>query len=252
MRFKPFWIATSIFFSSQTLAQDHLEVQYVRAALSSGYDSWNDVNMLNYFGFKGQHFILETDYKNHFGKSAGFIGLTDTLVYHPLWYQDFSIGVSTDSSILPGWIFFTELHRKFLENQAIVGGFGIGHNISLPPYSDTYAIGEIVYYIDGPISLQFGARLNGSSPGSVMTSRFFGSFNLALNQWEAFLRYEMGREGYSIVSQNNFRREFPSRDEAIQLRYWLSTRLGVGTKLDWYQSEFYNRNQISLDLLYKY
>ena len=75
-----------------------IELQYARSALTSGYRPWNDVNLLNYFGEQANRFILEADYKNHFGEGAGVFGFTNTRTYNELWYQDFSTSFSTNNS----------------------------------------------------------------------------------------------------------------------------------------------------------
>ena len=229
-----------------------VELQYARSGLTSGYQDWNDVSLLNYFGQQNNRFIVETDYKNHFGEGAAVIGLTYTRTYNQFWYQDFSTTFSTNNAVVPGFVIFTELHRKVLSDQSLVLGFGVGHNVSQNPYTDTYALLEANYYWIGPLSVQTGIRANESSPGNVTTTRVYGSINYLNDRWDAFLRYETGREGYTVVGQNNFKNEFSSKDESIQIHYYLKSDLGFGVKFDWYQSQYYDRNQISLDLMLKY
>jgi YaiO family outer membrane protein len=228
------------------------EVEYAHASLTNGFQDWNDLNILNYFGKEGSRFIIETDYKNHFGKSAGVFGITYTQTYSLLWYQDFSAAVSTSNSIIPGSVLFTELHRKLLTDQSLVLGLGIGHNISQDPYSDTYGLFEAYYYLVGPISFQAGLRVNGSSPGSVLTTREFASINFLNERWDCYVRFETGREGYAVVGINNFKNEFHSENETIQFRYFLNQEWGIGVHVDFYQSEIYNRNLVGLDFLIRY
>jgi len=131
-------------------------------------------------------------------------------------------------------------------------GLGVGYNIDKDPYTDADLLAEAVYYLDAHFSLQAGARFNLSSPGSVLTARGFGSVNFGYEKWQAYLRFEAGREGYTIVADNDFQNEFASRDEAASVRYWFKTSMGVGARLDYYQSDFYNRNEIAIDFLLRY
>jgi YaiO family outer membrane protein len=229
-----------------------VEVEYAHAALNSGFQSWNDVNILNYFGAPERRFIIETDYKNHFGEGAGVLGVTLTQTYNDLWYQDFSVSFATNNAVLPGVVVFSEIHRKFLADQSLVVGLGVGHNLNRDPYSDTYGLAEAYYYLTSTWSVQGGFRLNESSPGNVTTARGFASINYVTGKWDAYLRYEAGREGYTVVGDNSFKNEFASKDESAQFRYWINGAWGMGGKLDFYQSDFYNRNQVSLDLYYRY
>ena len=254
MQFK--LIAIALFFvsfSAQAQTQiRRIEVEYAHASLTSGYSDWNDINVLNYFGTPENSFSIETDYKHHFDENAGVLGVNYTHVWSELWYQDFSVAFATNTAIVPGFLVFSEIHRKLLESQALVAGLGVGHNISRDPYSDTFGLAELVYYFETGFSVQAAIRVNQSSPGSVITNRYFGSVNYASDKWDAYVRFETGREGYTVVGDNQFKNEFTSKVETIQFHYWVTPVVGVGTTLEFYQSEFYNRSQAALNVSYRY
>jgi YaiO family outer membrane protein len=237
---------------AQSQTDNHVEFEVAHSELSNGYADWNDVNILNYFLWRHEQFVIETDYKSHFEASAVVIGITDTHTYNPLWYQDFSLSYATNNAILPGYVLYTELHRKFLRDESLVGGIGVGHNVNESPYSDTYGLMEATYYLGGPISLQAGMRLNNSSPGDVFTTRYFGNVNFLYDRFDGYLRYETGREGYTVIGENEFENKFSSHEEEALLHYWYTARQGVGLRIDFYESDVYNRNEIALQWLLKY
>ena len=240
--------------SASAQAENRLELGYVRSNLTAGFASWNDVNIVNYLRTESSDpIIIETDYKNHFGKGAGVFGATYTHTYQPLWYQDFSISSSTEPTILPEAVVFTEIHRKLLSDQSLVPGIGVGYIKSDSPYSDVYGLGEITQYFKYGFSAQVGLRVNQSSPGSVLTARYFGAVNYRPSKkFEASLLLEKGGEGYTVIGQNEFINEFDSNRENVQLRYWPAERWGLGAAFEYYQNPAYARDSIGLTLFVLY
>jgi YaiO family outer membrane protein len=238
--------------SAQAIPENYAELEYSHSGLNNGFTDWNDINLLNYFGIGAERFVVETDYKSHFGESAGVLGVNYTHTYNELWYQDFATSFSTDSAILPGFVIFSEIHRKLLLDQSLIAGLGIGHNVSQEPYSDNYGLAELQYYLTDRLSLQGGARINRSSPGTVVTARGFLGANYTNDHWDGYVRYEAGREGYTVVGENEFKNEFESQEETLQVHYWFKKGFGLGGRVDFYQSSFYDRNEIALDFLVKY
>ena len=240
--------------STAAHAENRMELGYVRSNLNAGFSSWNDVNLVNYLKTESTDpIILETDYKNHFGKGAGVFGVTYTHTYQPLWYEDFSISASTEPTILPEAVVFTEIHRKLLEDQSLVPGIGLGYIKSDSPYSDVYGLAEVTQYFKFGFSAQIGLRLNQSSPGSVLSARYFGAVNYrASKKFEASLLLEKGKEGYTVVGQNEFINEFESSRENVQLRYWPAEHWGFGSVFEYYENPAYVRDSIGLNLFVLY
>jgi YaiO family outer membrane protein len=248
------------------LTQNHLELEYGHYSLTSGYSDWNEINLYNYFAVgkkpdqnateeqKPQdQMVIETDYQNHFDQGAGVLGATYTHNYDLNWYQELSGEYSTNNSILPGWLIFSVIHRKLLADRRLIVGVGAGFNQSEDPYSDVMGLVNLNYYFTDNISAEIGYRVNKSNPGSVYSQRGYGvvSYNFA-KKMEAFLRYETGGEGYTVIGAGNFRNQFTSTEEAAQLLYWWNRKWGAGVSADFYQSQYYNRTGGSLILLMNY
>ena len=240
--------------SPRVLADSHLELEYVHSSLTAGLSAWNDMNLRSYSSLSSDNqIVIEGAYKNHFNQSALLGGATLTHNYDPSWYQDFSLTKGTNPQIIPQTVLFTEIHRKFLSDQSLIAGLGLGYVASENPYTDTEGLLELTYYTQSFFSYQVGMRLNQSHPGTIMTFRYFGVFNfLQTNAWEAFVKFETGREGYTVISSNNFKNEFSSTGETLQVHRWLNEKYGVGTNIDLYQSAFYNRASAALTFLVKY
>ncbi len=249
-----FLICGFLVFSSVSKAEDEVMLQYSHSTLNAGYSSWNDVNILNYLNVQTDHqFVIETDYKNRFGESGLLAAMNYTDTYSPEWYQDFSVTASTNSNILPAWLVFSEIHRKFLGQKNLVAGIGLGYVATHDPYTDINGLAEATYFFEHNFSFEGGIRFNRSNPGSVFTVRGFGVLSyLYDSRIEAALKLEAGREGYTIVGANQFVNEFSSKEESLQVRYWWSPRWGTSLNFDFYQSAFYDRNEIALAVLMKY
>ena len=78
------------------------------------------------------------------------------------------------------------------------------------------------------------------------------NINFLYDRFDGYIRYETGREGYTVVGQNQFENKFSSRDEEVLVHYWYARTQGVGIRLDFYESDVYNRNEIALQWMLKY
>ena len=115
--------------------KNRAELEFDRSSWTAGYSNWNDINFRNFFTPEGDNqFILELDYKNHFDESAVVFGGTITHTYTEDWYQDLSLTAGTNSRILPGFVGFTSINRKFLPDRSLVAALGVGYVSSATPY----------------------------------------------------------------------------------------------------------------------
>ncbi len=236
--------------AAPAFAENGVELEFTHSSLTSGYSTWNDVNTRTYlFSESNNQFIFEADYKNHFDQSAGVLGVNYTRTYDANWYQDFSATAGTNTEILPGLVLFSEIHRKFLENHNLVLGFGVGYNLDKSPYTDQNALIDAVFYLGENWVIQGGIRENRSSPGPVWTARFYGASTYYVTKLvEATLKFESGREGYTVVGANDFKNEFYSSELTAQLRYWLRSDLAIKGGVALYENDFYRRNSYSISL----
>ena len=230
-----------------------LHVEYLHDGLSAGYADWNDVNVLNHLDVSSDNqFLIETDYKSHFGGSAFFGGLNWTHSYSEDWYQDFASSFSTDSSTLPGWGFFSEIHRKVLPEKNLVFGIGAGRNQNLQPYSDVYAMLDAIYYFSR-VTLQGAVRINSSHPGPVNTLRYSLATTWQVKErLELSYRFDIGREGYALIGSDNIANQFESSVHTLQASFGLTRTLGGYLNYEYYQNDFYHRNGVGIgvDILY--
>ncbi len=233
---------------------DRAELEYVHSFLNSGFSDWNDLNFRNIDQPSEKDvLILEADYKNHFSEPAALFSANLTRNYSENWYQDYSGTYATNAKVLPGWILFTEIHRKWTAQKSWVTGFGVGYISNEAPYSNAYGLAEISYYFPQLFSLQGGFRLNDSFPGAVVTCRAYAVLNLVFeNRIEAFLKFEMGHEGYSLVAAGDFKTEFSSVEETAQVRYWFRSHWGGSLNIDFYQSPYYDRNSLGVAALFQF
>lgn len=243
-----FWISTARAYPRTV----HVEIEHNE--LSQGYAAWNDFNILNHLDFSlDNRLIIETDFKSHFGQSAFLGGFNLTHTYTESWYQDFAASFSTNSSILPGWVVFTELHRKLLPERNLVVGLGVGRVQSLQPYSDLYSLLDAVYYVSPFFVLQTDLRFNRSIPGPVDSVRYgiVGTLYL-MPHTEISYRFDTGKEGYSLVNAGLIKNQYQSTVQTLQASFSLNSRLGLNLRYENYRTDFYVRNGVSVGLNYAY
>ena len=251
MKFFLFFI---LLFPILSRAESGTELEYAHSSLTSGDVAWNDVNIRNYIKSETDHqYVIETDYKNHFNQPAGVFGVTYTLTTNPTWYEDFSATASTNDTVLPGFVGFAQVHRKFLEDKTLVVGLGLGYVSSEAPYTDQNALLDAVYYLGSEWVVQGGVRVNRSSPGSVWTARTFAACTYYLTKkWDTTLKFEIGREGYTVIGISDFKNEFRSSELDAQFRYWINPDVAVKAGVEFYENEFYRRNGLTISFFRNY
>lgn len=251
---KKFILCFALMIGVAAQADTRGEAEYVYSGLSSGMNSWTDINTRNYFSVGADNqFMIEADYKNHFDESAGVLGANLTHVYNEDWYQDFSATYGSNTLVLAQLSLFTEIHRKVLPEKNLVLGLGAGWVKNAHPYQDIYALVDLNYYLNGMFSLQFIFRPNQSNPNAVTTFRYIGVLNFMYERKiEAFIRLETGNEGYSVISAGNLRNEFRSSSQTAQVRYWFTEKFGSYLYGELYQNPFYVRNSIGAGIMVNY
>ncbi len=195
----------------------------------------------------------ELNWSSRFGESGLLASVGLTHDYSEQWYQTVSLTASTSGSFWPHTEFSTELFKKWLDNSSLITGVGFRRGTYTTGASDFGFLGEIIYYTGQPIVLGLGYWFNESFPGTVPSSRIFGSVTLGAG-WshQLIVRYDTGREAYQPVGFGIIATEYASNVLTATLRLFTDQPYGGVIEAEHYSNPFYIRNTLSVALLHNF
>lgn len=221
--------------------------------LSAGYGNWTNETLLGSYQIDQHVLQMELSSKEEFRVVGTFVGIADTIVLDPDWFTRISVGAGDGAFYLPkirGDIF---LSRKWMENRNFITTVGLGEYDAPDGHIDRNLNFGGTYYFEQPWIVEAGFRLNRSNPNAISTHQQFVAVTYGSEKKDIVTaRYGWGGEGYLTIADNVSLVDFESHESSLAWRHWLSPKLGLVSKIDYYVNPYYQRKGANIGLFYQF
>lgn len=225
------------------LLSGYVEGGVGHAALTAGYDDWNDQYLRGYAQLGANNGInWEISRQDHFGDQGTYFAAGYTRIFDEKWYASIGAGTSDGGFFLPSKRVDGFIYRKWLDRNQLVTSLGAGYYRAKDEHFDRSLTLGAAWYLEIPLILECGARFNQSNPGDVHAKRSFAAATWGTNKHQYLtLRYEKGQEAYQIIGPDSVISDFSSRETTATWRQWLSSNVGFNLRASRYTNPSYRR-----------
>jgi YaiO family outer membrane protein len=224
-----------------------IEVYEEQNKLSVGYERWREFGLRGIYQLGDHQISGEATNMNRFNENGNYLGLGDTVVLSPQWYASLNAGAGDGAPYLPKYRVDGFVHRKFLDDQRLVGSLGLGRYRAPDGHQDDNVSLGLTYYFSQPWVVQAQAKRTHSNPGGIDTNQYFAAATWGHHQQTQVTgRYGWGREGYLSLGSDLSVSQFSSQQKTLTVQHWLGLDWGIKVKVDNYHNPYYHRNGLSL------
>lgn len=175
-----------------------------------------------------------------------WLGASHRYQLSPAWFSQVSVGGGTGEYHLPDFRTDLTLGKSWLDRRNLLTMVSGTYVNAKQGYSDIGLQGSVVLYLEG-VALEAGGRMNWSNPNAVSSGRAFGSATLGRERDRVIvLRGSGGGEGYQLTGTGTTEQKFTSWEASLSWREWISDRIGLIGRLEFYDNPFYTRTGLSL------
>ena len=215
--------------------------------LSAGYERWREFGLRAIYQYGDHQLNAEASNMNRFNENGNYLGLGDTVVWSPLWYTSLDLGAGDGAAYLPRYRLDGFIHRKWLDDQRLVGSLGLGRYRAPDGHQDDHASLGLTYYFEQPWVVQTQVRHTHSQPGGIGTRQYFIAATWGQHQRTQITgRYGWGQEGYQSLGDGAFITHFSSHQSTLSLQHWIARDWGLKLKLDSYHNPYYHRSGLNV------
>lgn len=227
---------------------DYIEAGVNHHGLTNNYGDWDGAYLQGAWQQNDSNrWDWEILSQERYGESGVYSVAGLSHIFDQDWYGSVHAGASGSGFFFPDYRVDAYLHRKILPERNLVLTTGVGYIAQKDDHIDRYLYLGVGYYFPEAWLIEGGIRLNRSSPGTVSSHRYV----LALSQARDKVRHiaftlDWGDEAYQAIGPTTVLVDFPSTQLVVNWREWLGKDYGLHVIAEHYDSDFFNRNGISI------
>jgi len=212
--------------------------QFVRGNLRTDADNLWDADLVH---------------ATRFNDTGTMLVLGNTHQFSPLWYSNLSIAASNGGFFFPSLRLDAAANRKWGAERKLVTTVGLTAFNAKDGHRDRSLLLGLTYYLDIPLVLEGGVRINRSNPGSVVSRANYVAVTYGQEQKQIIsLRHGFGKEAYQLIGANALLVDLNSNVSTLTWRQWLRPRQGVQLRAEKYSTPFYRRQGVELALFQEF
>lgn len=180
-----------------------------------------------------------------FDDKGVWLGASHRYQISPDWFSQVSVGGGTGQYHLPDFRTDLSLAKSWLGRRNLLTMVSGTYVNAKQGYADVALQGSAVLYLPGA-AIEAGGRMNWSNPDAVSSGRAFASATLGRERQRVIvLRGSGGGEGYQLTGTGATEQKFTSWEASLSWREWVSDKVGIVTRLEFYDNPFYTRMGLS-------
>ena len=217
--------------------------------LSGLQPDWRETGLRGQYAWRGHQIAGELFTARRWGEDGSYLGLQDTLTLGPGLWGSLALGAGDRVSYLPHYRIDAFVHRKFGDEQRLVGSLGLGHYRAHDRHEDQTLTLGLTYWFEAPWVLQGEWRQNQSHPGSIDTRQYALAATWGqAGQTQYTLRHAWGREGYQVLGGGRVITAFDSHETLLTVQHWMAPDWGLRLGVSRYINPDYRRQGLELSV----